>query len=180
MLFGQPIPARARETAVPERTLRRKVARFDALGMHSLFDLDALAPPTTGRRLLPPEIRRAVVELKAEYPPFGLREIATICRHRFDRRLSHHTVRAVLASEPLPVRPPRRSSGIRRGGWRPTGRAARGRHHQRKRGSLRRDTTRLAGVAGPRRPSQCLLAGIIDRHLTPLPPRRIIPDDRFI
>jgi transposase len=108
VLFGQPIPARARETAVPERTLRRKVARFDARGMHSLFDLDALAPPTTGRRLLPPEIRRAVVELKAEYPPFGLREIATICRHRFDRRLSHHTVRAVLASEPLPVRPPRR------------------------------------------------------------------------
>ena len=99
VLFGQPIPARARETAVPERTLRRKAARFD---------LDALVPPTTGRRLLPPEIRRAVVELKAEYPPFGLREIATICRHRFDRRLSHHTVRAVLASEPLPVRPPRR------------------------------------------------------------------------
>jgi hypothetical protein len=51
---------------------------------------------------------------------------------------------------------------------------------QRKRGSLRRGTTRLAGVAGPRRPSQCLLAGIIDRHLTPLPPRSIIPDDRFI
>ena len=73
----------------------------------------------------------------------------------------------------------RRSSGTRRSGWRPTGRAARGRHRQRKRGSLRRDTTRLAGVAGPRRPSQCLLAGIIDRHLTPLPPRRIIPDDRF-
>ena len=78
------------------------------------------------------------------------------------------------------LRRSRRRSGTRRGGWRPTGRAARGRHRQRKRGSLRRDTTRLAGVAGPRRPSQCLLAGIIDRHLTPLPPRRIIPDDRFI
>jgi hypothetical protein len=38
VLFGQPVPARARETAVPERTLRRKVARFAARGMHSLFD----------------------------------------------------------------------------------------------------------------------------------------------
>src|SRR5262245_31759033 len=108
VLFGHSIPGRARQTGVPERTLRRKVARFDAHGMRSLFDLDALAPPTTARRQLPPDIRRAIVELKAESPPFGLREIATICRHRFDRRLSHHTVRAVLASEPLPVRPPRR------------------------------------------------------------------------
>ena len=107
VLFGQPIPARARETAVPERTLRRKVARFDARGMRSLFDVDALAPPTA-RRLLPSDVRRAIVELKAEYPPFGLREIATICRHRFDRPVSHHSVRAVLASEPLPIRPPRR------------------------------------------------------------------------
>src|SRR5687767_10331565 len=103
VLFGQPVPARARETAVPERTLRRKVARFAARGMQSLFDLDALAPPTTARRLLPPDIRRAIVELKAEYPPFRLREIATICRHRFDRPVSHHTVLAVPASEPLPI-----------------------------------------------------------------------------
>jgi transposase len=108
VLFGQPIPARARETAVPERTLRRTVARFDAHGMRSLFDADALAAPPTARRGLPQAIRRAIVELKAEYPPFGLREIAAICRHRFDRPVSHHTVRAVLAREPLPIRPPRR------------------------------------------------------------------------
>ena len=31
-LFGHSIPARARETAVPERTLRRQVARFAARG----------------------------------------------------------------------------------------------------------------------------------------------------
>jgi len=108
VLFGPPIPARARETAVPERTLRRKVARFEAVGMRSLFDLDALAPPTTAHRRLPPEIRRAIVELKAEYPLSGLREIATICRHRFDRPVSYHSTRAILASEPLPIRPPRR------------------------------------------------------------------------
>ncbi|MGH2559024.1 MAG: helix-turn-helix domain-containing protein [Thermomicrobiales bacterium] len=110
VLFGQSIPARARETAVPERTLRRKVARFAAHGMRSLFDADALPEPTTAHRLLPADIRRAIVELKAEYPPFGLRELATICRHRFDRPVSHHTVRAILTSEPLPIRPPRRFS----------------------------------------------------------------------
>ena len=40
VLFGQPTGDRARETGVPERTLRRKVARFDAIGMRSLFDRD--------------------------------------------------------------------------------------------------------------------------------------------
>src|SRR5215210_7363578 len=91
VLFGQPIPARARETGVPERTLRRRIARFDALGMRSLF-----AEPIAlkqDRRRLPVEIRRAIVELKAEYPAFGLREIATICQERFDRSVSHHTAR---------------------------------------------------------------------------------------
>jgi hypothetical protein len=38
VLFGQSAAARARETGVPERTLRRKAARFDAIGMRSLFD----------------------------------------------------------------------------------------------------------------------------------------------
>ena len=47
VLFGQPVPDRARETGVPERTLRRQVARFDAFGMRSLFDaLPATTPPT--------------------------------------------------------------------------------------------------------------------------------------
>ncbi len=108
VLFGQPILVRARETGMPERTLRRKVARFDAGGMRSLFDLEALASSDTSRRTLPPELRRAIAELKAECPAFGLREIAVICRHRFDRSISHHTVRSVLASDAPIIRPPRR------------------------------------------------------------------------
>lgn len=108
VLFGQPITIRAQETGVSERALRRKVAGFDARGMRSLFDLDAITPATTDRRLLPPEIRQAIVELKVEHPSLGLREIAAICRHRFDRSVSHHTVGAVLAGEALPIRPPRR------------------------------------------------------------------------
>ncbi|HEY1335863.1 MAG TPA: helix-turn-helix domain-containing protein [Bryobacteraceae bacterium] len=106
VLFGQPVRQRARETGVSERTLRRKVARFAAAGMRSLFAVED--PPGPDRRNLPLGIRKAIVELKAEYPPFSLREIAAICVHRFDRPVSHHTVAKVLAAEPLPLHPPRR------------------------------------------------------------------------
>ena len=106
VLFGQPPAARARETGVPERTLRRKAARFAATGMRSLFAV--AAEPAPDRRRLPLGIRRAIVELKAEYPPFSLREIATICQHRFDRPVDHHTVKQVLATETRPLHLPRR------------------------------------------------------------------------
>ena len=105
VLFGQPAAARARETGVPERTLRRRVVRFAAMGMRSLFDEPSSAED---RRRLPAELRHAIVTLKAEYPPFILRAIARICQHRFDRPVDHHTVRRVLSREPLPINPPRR------------------------------------------------------------------------
>ena len=111
VLFGQPIPRRARETGMPERTLRRRVARFEAFGMRSLFA--DVADPPEDRRRLPAAIRQTIVALKAEYPSFGLREIAAICQERFDRPLSHHTVKQVLTSEPLPLRPPRRFARYR-------------------------------------------------------------------
>jgi hypothetical protein len=74
--------------------------------MRSLFEPDE--PPEPDRRRLPLGVRTAIVVLKAEYPsltPFG---IARICRHRFDRPVSYHTVAKVLATEPVPLHPPRR------------------------------------------------------------------------
>jgi hypothetical protein len=53
-------------------------------------------------------IRKAIVEQQAEYPPLKLSAIARICQHRFDRPVSHHTVQRALATEPLPLHPPRR------------------------------------------------------------------------
>jgi putative transposase len=106
VLFGQSPARRAHQTGVSERTVRRKVVRFTAQGMRSLFEVDD--PPATDRRTLPLGIRRAIVELKAEYPPLGLREIGAICRERFGRSVSHHTVKQVLATAPLPLHPPRR------------------------------------------------------------------------
>ncbi|MDQ3493913.1 MAG: helix-turn-helix domain-containing protein [Chloroflexota bacterium] len=106
VLFGRSSVARARETGVPERTLRRKAARFGSAGMRSLFAPDDL--PESDRRRLPLGIRKAIVELKAECPALRPYEIATICRHRFGRAVGHHTVERVLATEPLPLHPPRR------------------------------------------------------------------------
>ena len=106
VLFGQPSAARARETGIPERTLRRQAAAFDDRGMASLFDRPS--SPTQDRRRLPAEFRRAIVELKAEYPPFGPREIARICRRRFGRPVGPRTVGRVIAAEPAPPDRPRR------------------------------------------------------------------------
>lgn len=106
VLFGTTPAERARQTGVPERTLRRRADRFDAVGMASLF---AAAPSTArDRRALPAEIRQAIVALKAEYPPLGLRELAAICAQRFRRAVSHHTVQQVLASGLAPPPPTRR------------------------------------------------------------------------
>jgi hypothetical protein len=107
VLFGRPTAERAQETGMAERTLRRAVARFETVGMRGLFDPEP-PPPTTDRRRLPVGIRTAIVGLKAEYPPFGPHEIARICRERFDRPVSYHTVQQVLASEPIPFMRPRR------------------------------------------------------------------------
>lgn len=104
VLFGRPIEERARETATAERTLYRRVARFDAAGMASLFP----PPKVEKHRRLPDMIRRAIHNLKAEHPPLRGREIADICAVRFGHRPSPHTVKRLLAEDPAPPRATRR------------------------------------------------------------------------
>ena len=103
VLFGGSVAQRAEETGTSERTLYRRVDRFDAEGMESLFGSDRAK-----HRRLPPALRRLIVDLKAEYPRFGLNEIAKICYARFGRTPSRHTVKKVLEEEPLPLRMVRR------------------------------------------------------------------------
>lgn len=122
VLFGRSPAQRARETGRSRRTLHRKAARFDALGMTSLFALSPtpqtptshtpfipvtpaqVAPRSTPARRasLPTPMRQAIVDLKATYPAFNLREIATICYIQFGRKPSHHTVQRILAEGPAP------------------------------------------------------------------------------
>jgi putative transposase len=100
VLFGSPVDGRADETgAFSARTLRRKAARFEAEGMESLFASEAAK-----RRRLPPSVRRLIVDLKAEYPPFNPNEISRVCYVRFGRLPARKTVKRVLTEEPIPLR----------------------------------------------------------------------------
>jgi putative transposase len=99
VLFGDSVAERAREVGASERTLYRRVDRFRAEGMESLFDTQ-----TAKLRELPPAIRRLIVDLKAEYPAFNLNEIANIVYVRFGRRPDYRTVGRVLREEPWPLK----------------------------------------------------------------------------
>ena len=104
VLFGQSPTIRVGETGTPRSTLYRQVAAFDERGMASLF-----APPALPKhRALPPEMRQAILALKAADPPFRPREITRICVIRFGRSLSHHTVQRILTEESPPLPPLRR------------------------------------------------------------------------
>src|SRR5215216_6781436 len=97
VLFGGPVPERSAETGVSERVLYRKIAAFRKEGMESLF-----SSPKAKRRVLPPAVRRKIVDLKAEHPPLNLEEIANICGRLFGRRSDGHTVKSVLEESAIP------------------------------------------------------------------------------
>jgi len=103
VLLGEPVPERAWQTGTSERTLYRKTAAFRERKMESVF-----ASPKAKRRVLPPAIRRAIVDLKAEHPPLNLEEIANICGVLFGRRPDGHTVKAVLEESAIPRKARRR------------------------------------------------------------------------
>lgn len=95
VLFGLPAAERAGQTGVSQRTITRHADRFEAEGLAAFL---VQQPP---QQRLAAELRQALRDLKAEYAAFGLRELATICDVRFDRRVSHHTVARVLAEAPV-------------------------------------------------------------------------------
>src|SRR3982751_1158683 len=104
VVFGAPPVERSKQTGVSASTIYRKVSRFDELGMQSLFE----AEPVEDKRALPVALRQAIVQLKAEYPPFRPNELATICEVRFERRPSSHTIQKILATEPRSAKVERR------------------------------------------------------------------------
>jgi transposase len=96
VLFGVPPQERAKDIGAAQRTLYRQVQRFAAHGMRSLFATEPIPP---GPRV-PPTIREAVIALRNAYGGLRLREIATICYVRFGRKLSHKTVKRLVAETP--------------------------------------------------------------------------------
>lgn len=77
VLFGGSVTERAAETGTPERTMYRRIERFEKDGMLSLFATDPAAARAR-RRGLEPAIRRMVVELKAEHPKLNVNETSNI------------------------------------------------------------------------------------------------------
>lgn len=103
VLFGTSVAERARETGTAERTMYRRVERFERNGMLSLFGTDPAAARAR-RRGLEPYIRRMIVELKAEHPKLNDNEISNIVYVRTGRRLGKHTASRVLAEEVVPLK----------------------------------------------------------------------------
>ena len=98
-LFGTSIAERAAEVGVSESTMRRNIEGFRTHGIDSLYSTQKAR-----RKQLPPAIRRLIVDLKAEYPPFNLNEIANIVQACFGRKPDVRSVRRVLDEEALPLK----------------------------------------------------------------------------
>lgn len=94
VLFGSSVAERSRETGTPVRTLYRKVEHFEEEGPRGLFSTEGAK-----RQVLPPAIRRMIVDLKAEHPALNNNEISNIVYVRTGRRLGKHTPGRILAEE---------------------------------------------------------------------------------
>jgi len=103
VLFGDSVAERAKETGTPERTMYRRVERFEKDGMLSLFGTDP-AIARAKRRGLEPAIRSMIVDLKAEHPALNNNEIKNIVYVRTGRRLGDHTAERVLSEEVVPLK----------------------------------------------------------------------------
>src|SRR5512145_1447855 len=103
VFFGQTPTTRAQTTGVSMRTLYRHMERFTQLGIAGLRPAEPAKP-----HLLPPPIRQLFLDLKAEYAPLRVNELATICFICTGCRPDDKTIRRVLADHPLPDHPARR------------------------------------------------------------------------
>jgi hypothetical protein len=101
VLFGRSPGERAKETGAAARSIHRKAKRFDQEGLVSHF-VGGRPQRPEDRRLLPPPLRRLIVDLKAEHPAFRLGDIAQICFVASGRRPSPHTIQKILATGPEP------------------------------------------------------------------------------
>jgi transposase len=99
VLFDVSVAERAEEVGLSQSTLYRRLGGFEAEGMESLF-----ASETARKRKLPPAVRRLIVDLKAEYPPFNLNEIANAVRACFGRKPDVRSVERVLDGAARPLR----------------------------------------------------------------------------
>jgi putative transposase len=109
ILWGVSAKERAIETREPRSTIYYQANLFDVAGMASLLPPEPPPPvPKLDKRILPPPMRQAIVDLHAEYPQHHIDEIARILYIQFGRRPSAQTVKLTLANGPKPSRDTRR------------------------------------------------------------------------
>lgn len=109
ILFGTSVKERAVETGEPRSTIYYHANLFDVSGMASLLPPEP--PPTVpklDKRILPPSMRQAIVDLHAEYSAHRVDEIARIMYIQFGRRPSAQTIKLTIADGPKPSRSTRR------------------------------------------------------------------------
>jgi putative transposase len=93
------VPEHAEEVGVSESTLRRRIEGFREYGMESFISKEQAR-----RGQLYDAVRRIIVDLKAEYPPFNTNEIANIVRACFGHKPDVRSVKKVLDEEALPLK----------------------------------------------------------------------------
>ncbi len=109
ILWGVNVKERAAETGEPRSTIYHQANLFDQAGMASLLPPEPPPPvPKLDKRILPPPMRQAIVDLHAEYPEHRVDEIARILYIQFGRRPSAQTIKLTLANGPKPSRTSRR------------------------------------------------------------------------
>src|SRR6266568_2609529 len=95
VLFHETAGERAKEIDVPRRTLSRKASEFEQYGMQSLFSSGEAGGARESSKTLPSEIRQLIVNLHAELPTMGWREIAEVCYIQYGRKPDHKNVKRI-------------------------------------------------------------------------------------
>ena len=98
VLFGSSVAERARETGVSEYTLGRRIR-----ALRGRRDRGPVRYREGQKAKAPADSRRLIVDLKAEYPPFNLNEIANIVA-RLLRQKARHAFRKAALDEELPLK----------------------------------------------------------------------------
>lgn len=104
MLADETIAERSRITGVDRDTVGEKARRFLQEGMFGL--VDRRTTTEKGRHQYPDVVAGTILYLKQLYPGIHYREIARIVERKFGYKTNHHTVKAFLGRNPIPVQLP--------------------------------------------------------------------------
>ena len=104
MLADETIAERSRVTGVDRDTVSEKARRFVQHGMFGLVDRRTTSGAS--RHPYPDVVAGYILYLKQFYPGIHYREIARIVERKFGYKTNHHTVKAFLERNPIPVQLP--------------------------------------------------------------------------